>query len=402
MLPISQTDDVKSLSTLSATPLEYLAQHRECRLRTYAETWNKRLSKDGLCLAVRNSQCVFEIAEPKKYQDYLKLVGDLSEHEVDKVVDEFPQVSERFARIQAANRKHVQELATELVPHLGPDAARLSSVPVDTIPGGYFNAEAEPVWGGSGDIVLLNDELSFLPAWERLTVHFNAEYNKLQLPDLHNLSFADLPIQFQRAATFKLAFADYLINGELDFHVLMQALRFLNIESSSEDVDILVSWFANEILKYVLLHEFGHIARGHTDECRAWLQSDRSLTNEQLLRRSARRREFEFEADRFAMLYIKRKYDEDMKDQEVDSAQMAMGINVVLPPETLAYMASITHLFELFNTAETARKAKGKHEPPELRTHPGPFERLEKVLITLFEDRVDPEVIRTGFRRNAN
>jgi hypothetical protein len=112
---------------------------------------------------------------------------------------------------------------------------------------------------------------------------------------------------------------------------------------------------------FTLLHEYGHVILGHTDEIRRWPPM-REVLSQPRLDLLEGSRVMELEADKFAAERI---------------ARIAAH-----PVETLV---GITFFFALLNTyAQFVELGPG-----ELRTHPSPIERCEAALGHILSDRLE-------------
>jgi hypothetical protein len=148
---------------------------------------------------------------------------------------------------------------------------------------GYFSAGAAPAPFG-GDVILLSSGLLYLRFWLAwMSILLKPSQEPETAKDLLLHALPDLAMQI-------LAFRPF-------------AKFTLFLEMANRRTDVMLgeelqnrAWLAES---FIILHEFGHIALGHTDQVRNW-KPGHLLTTKQLAQRRSLQRQWELEADGFA------------------------------------------------------------------------------------------------------
>ncbi len=143
----------------------------------------------------------------------------------------------------------------------------------------YLNAGAFPVPGG-GDAILLNMGLSYMYDYY---ICFDQMGNALYKDPTATVTIIKLARAVFGSRTDRVAFVT----------AFPRSLAADSSASLSARIQMAMGTL------FVLLHEYGHIALGHTSEFRKW-ERDALLTEPDLKARRLKQREWEYEADAFA------------------------------------------------------------------------------------------------------
>ena len=231
-------------------------------------------------------------------------------------------------------------------------AAIFDATPVVHVAEDFLQAGAHPVPAG-GNVITINQGLFSAPFWVAALkrIVWGQRFG-LSRTDREELLAGLPPLSplVMRGARGAVARPEIL-----EYQEKIRALR----QGKNLDIDEAFPQL------FVLLHEFGHIALGHTAEIRSWpslpeIQRQRTLD---LLERS---RQLEHEADRFA----------------------AGRIGPLLPAREsaqvgLAFFFGMLHAHELYET----------QAPLESRTHPPALQRFEHAIAEVCDDSDPPDRI---------
>lgn len=195
-------------------------------------------------------------------------------------------------------RRRIRQLSAEILPWTGSHAERLSEVVIDLLPKLEISAGACPVPGG-GDVIILSEGFHHLPLWH-----------------IWDLICASIPEEWdglvERNAMMKFEIAPLVMgrceNPFLTLQSISTRIQEKIVEHRLDPGELQAYSTSRNLatLQFVLLHELGHIALGHTDEARDWKAYERLLEHERQ-ERTATMHRFEFDADRFVAEVIKTK-----------------------------------------------------------------------------------------------
>lgn len=250
----------------------------------------------------------------------------------------------------AMNRRGLERLRTRVIECQkiafrlwGPSHQSLESVPVGVAMLPYVNAGAHPVPNG-GNAILMNFGLSYLYDFYNL---FNErEQDKSALTK-------DSVDQLTRLA--QAIFGDDIARKEL-------VAAFPRSINASPDIKLQSRIRMAMSFLYVLLHEYGHVAKGHTEQIRSW-PSLKLLPVRELHKYCEVLRQWEYEADAFAYDVLCGKHAEagtpvpmrDFLDSSISSVFMVMGLAVGLGKRVEApfdtHPIPRKRLFKLFGVA---------------------------------------------------
>jgi hypothetical protein len=375
MIPIILLTDKDKRNWLEAcnaalSPSEFLV---ETRLRLLNERVRQTNSVDAGMIAYidEDGDIAYKITDPLKQYEYYKSSG-------------FPArpgiTPEALAAHIAASalrakkdRQTLRSSADILKPFLLPKYPKLADVPLDIIPEGHVNAWAQPVPAG-GDAIGINEQFTRGWVW--------CEWVIWKWVESPNSPFSvGLDIHDEQMQSWQKAHAP-MVRGTEELACSMMGVgcnpRVL-VEQYAQDLDrngrnSRGDLYAKMMAIIAILHEYGHVALGHTDWVRELIEDivrGKPLRIDKLQLR-ARQRSNEYAADEFAA-----------------RALIALGIGGTqegLKFRNHALGWSAYMLFTLFYFAETFGTSD---DDPDV-THPAPMRRIDAFLKKMGIDKLGP------------
>jgi hypothetical protein len=339
-----------AIEIASMTPQDYLQFLKQRATQDQLKRFQVSDKLTGLRTELVNGVPYGRIEDEATYRNFLRTSRHLSNDEVDRILEKEKEVEQFFlAGVEDASTRlrEAGEFSRNCL--LPEDKPRLDAVPIGVAPLSYFKAGASPVPSG-GDVIVLSVSLSFILYWDawikilrNQSLKSQAEGRRLlaSLPDLARHVLGGSPA-----------------TGRLMYHVLSAA-------ESAEFKDERVNRIRWLVEVFVILHEYGHIIKGHTESMRGW-KEESALTENELLERRRRQREWEFEADDFAA-----------------KAMQSVVYTPPLDPDSLhdEILDAFNHLFLLFHFAESESQVL-----PEDSTHPPAVDRWRRILRAYLDD----------------
>jgi hypothetical protein len=228
---------------------------------------------------------------------------------------------------------------------------RLRTVPVDTLPWHYFDAGAGPA-PGHGDVILITSWLAFLGLWvEWVECFFFGRFGPVGDNEL------------VRIVPMGKALAGALL-GVVPLQILEKCDQELEQRLGSRRDKPRAGFYMNIMRAFVVLHEFGHVALGHTDQLRQWRAKD-ELSHDEQIARSEEERECESAADSFAIEFVK------------NASPSSMGTETGRRGRDEQFLYASLMLFMLFDLGDFARSRASDVGP--LDSHPPPIVRFTNV-----------------------
>ena len=249
-------------------------------------------AKNGLGLKWVSGVPVGVVTDPEKYKTHLIRTTNCDERFAQLEIESLElQGPEHFGEQVLRCRDVVSQCAATISDRPDLHEFKFSKVPVDLTILPFFNAGAGPVPKG-GDIVLVHQGLMWLDTW--MSCWHLCSWND-QILD------RDSEMMIIRASLPALARTILGIAEPKDGFV---AIKLTAISALMNMEQQLLAFIAESYAwQFILLHEFGHIALGHTQTLRRW-RPEHELSRAKLAARRAEMREFESAADLFAVKHF--------------------------------------------------------------------------------------------------
>jgi hypothetical protein len=346
----------------SMTPEQYLRFVQAAAEKSQLDRFRRNDEVSGLRTESVSGIPYAQIEDEGRYRRFLETSRHLTTHDVDQILVKEKEAEKLFLEglAQYSTRLlNADEFAKSL---LRQEATKLVGVPLGVAPLTYLYGGAMPVPAGGNIVVISVSFFSLLywMTWISLLLQGLKDTKHLRrlcaaLPDLARHIVGDSP------ATGQFMYFGWSVVGS---------------DALTDDKTNRRVWLAEVFL---ILHEYAHILKGHTDAMRDWIPEE-SLREEQLLERRELQRRLEFEADAFAADALK-----------------GVLFSPPLDPGTVyeEVIDALNRLFLLFHFAESE-----SHAAPKGSTHPPAVERWKRVLVTYVddtpttEDQID-EIVRT-------
>lgn len=343
----SQRDDGTRRLVARMSPTEFLDWYKIRALDEWVTNANRAADDVGSRVEAVDGVAALTITDAAKHQDSLTECG-VPRDSVLRLRG-FSGAAEVERATHTAIEAEVRVLARVALEMCGPHQERLRDVPVGVVYQSYLNAGAGSVPGG-GDVVTIHKDIFAINVWSR---YFGLHYSQ----------GAPLEEQYGFLCFARKAF------GSHDRSVFYPAILFetaIMLAVTSEEPKFFADLAKLVVQLFVILHEFGHIACGHTDTARTW-SPESALSKEALLRRRAIERRFEFEADDFAIDVLFGKY--------LDCGRVDRPFAMVTLRQFFRFLELGTERVFDGQTGAGEVIVVRRSEPLELRTHPPPAER---------------------------
>lgn len=338
----TSTDRLSSMS-----PRDYLDWCKAVTLEQYLAKSSGSEKLIGVRVDVVEGHPVPVVTDATKLKSFLVGQG-ASEEYAERAVERIRsgRQAEDHRNRWAAMDRRIENFRGAALKLCGPYGKRIAKVPVGVAFHPFLNAGAGFVPAG-GDIVLLNVGIDDILSWAQFVqCRRQAAYHSAEKDDSN---FLEVPAEVRQLArsvfgTQITVNADNIrekVNGDCTGEARGSAELMRGVMEA-----------------FIILHEFGHIARGHTDAARNWIP-DSMLSADLLIERRAIERGFEFEADAFALDALCGVYLDGLTDR---------------PKRAIIEIA----VADLFGFMFLGSEADGG--PPELLDHPTAKDRKERLV----------------------
>lgn len=336
MLGFAFAEYTKSANRHGLSPTEFALHVQRRSIEVAASQINEISESSGVCAAVVDGNLCIRVTDGVTAHRALRRAG-LSNEEVEELTRTLTaNPSEDWSNFRGL----VAQIHNYCRPVLDDEIPVFSETPVVACALSFFNAGASPA-PGTGNIITINIGLFESALWP-LALERTLEGKQLGLTKR----------QRQEIAAMLPALAVVLMEGA---DAMYRDPALLTVTSDVAALvggrEIKVTPLTGFSQAFVLLHEYGHIIKGHTDEIRDWPPAG-ELISQRHTDLLARSRSMEFEADAFASERCERLFGGD------------------------ATRTGLMLLFLLFH----AHWHLTKQKPAELRTHPPPRERYEAAM----------------------
>ena len=241
----------------------------------------------GLRTYFQDGVPVTAIADERQYRAYLRARGLSDEAIEEQLRFELSIPLETSIAGIASFQERLQNLRDWCLDRVPEYAEVLAKVPYDAMHVGHFQAFAAP-GPTAGGVILYSSGSSFLWQWISWIMMLT---NETKTP-------IDPTFATQKELLRSLPdLAEHIVHGT-PCRAMIRFIALMSVHFDALYEDRLENrvWFADA---FVMLHEFAHIALGHTDRSRAWL-TEPSRDEEELRARRELARTYELDADMFA------------------------------------------------------------------------------------------------------
>ncbi len=291
-----------SVNTLN--PDDYVAAMRYKAAQHELDSWNE-VGTGAEASIDENGDIEIKIVDEEAYLQTL-----MADHGIDITMAQLIATNKkRGDESLKVFRNRIKQLASYVLRWTGKYATKLEKVPVDVLQDVDPNAGACPVPGG-GDVIFVNEGFHHLRMWH-----------------IWNVISANVPEKWDGPIPtyelFKMRVAPHVLHPKSEsFRLTEELYKSASAEIEEHKLDRAyvrqrLSDYVTSTLQFLLLHEFGHVALGHTYEARDWPKSQIRLSDSERNLLIQRMHVFEFEADRFAVeafvSEIKKQDDSDIR-----------------------------------------------------------------------------------------